>query len=229
MPQLQNNNRTQTRTNQGNAPRNNIYVSEVKAITNYAIPNNADYEKQMSTNQLMNNIGGRLQDFTYKAQQIDTENKFNDYQTERTRLTKQYEIDYKKSPNELITKTYEKDLETLKNTYEKQVPSLFKNNFLSRIDQQDKQDSLNLEFFRKKTELDYQVKKYVDNTNNELKQVREASASGDNNLVAETVAKLPNRKQSLINSFGELSGNGSPDPLPYATTKFVQILEFLML
>lgn len=204
MPQLQNNNRVPVKVNDGNAPKSNSYINEVEAVNNYNVPSNTAMALGGIGN-IMNNLSEKLQDFSFKTQQIETENKFNEYQIESNNLTKEYKFNYQRQPSEELTKVYEHDMENLKTEYEKQIPGLFKDNFLQRIDIMAKQNDLN--FFRKSADLNYQSQKYLNTLNESLNTINRASYEGNFEAMENEINTLSIKKEQPIALYGDIKGN----------------------
>lgn len=136
---------------------------------------------------------------------METENKFNEFQTEYSNRTKDYRFNYERNPSEDLTKQYEADIQNLKDTYEKQIPSLYKNNFLQRVNLMDK--SQNLDFFRKVADLQYQSNKYMESLNQSINVVNNASYEGNYDIITTAVSQLPGIKSQLNILYGDLEGN----------------------
>ena len=204
MPQLQNNNRGLIKSNSGNAPRNPSYINEVKT-TEYK-----NIQKNYATifggiSNTINNINEKFIELETKKQQIQTENVVNDLSLDYSNRTKQYQMDYKKNPNEEITKQYENDVKVMIDSYEEKVPFSFKNSFIERTNRLQK--NANLDFFRKITDLDYQSQKFRNTLDNSLDNVSTNAYLGNQEAIEYEIATLPLKKQQLIDIYGDIDGN----------------------
>lgn len=208
MPQLQNNNRAPVKVNDGHAAKGGSYINEVEAVQDHRrYPNDISNGTALlnGLNNVMNNLNSKLQNFALKTQQLEAENKFNEYQLDSKNLTKNYKFNYQRQPSEELTKQYENDLQQLKDSYENQMPNLYKNEFLQRTNLLDKQE--NLEFFRRTTDLEYQSKKYLNNLYSNLDNVADASFQGNFEMMENEVMTLPLKKQQLLDLYGDIEGN----------------------
>ena len=193
MPQLQNNNRTSIKSNQGNAPRNGSYINEAKV---------AEYKNiQKNSTTILRGIadfgvqaGEKLQEIETKKQQMDMENKFNDYTRDFSNRTKLYQTEYAKNPDQKLTDQYENDIKNMTESYEGQIPFAFKNNFLERTNILQK--NTNLDFFRKITEINYQNEKFINNLNDSLESINTNSYLGNQQAINYEIANLPLKKDN---------------------------------
>jgi hypothetical protein len=182
----------------GVVPKAPSYIDEVKTQNAFA------------TDQTGQVIGGAVKDiynigmqYAQKSLEMKAVNGLNDYNLEYQNLTQQYKADYARDPdNKDTTKIYESNVKNLQQKYDKQVSEFYKPYLQKQMT--DLSTKSNLDFYRKETDLTFQMKKFEDGMNNDIQQFKNVGISGGS---PEELLKLAEPKEAqAIQLLGEYNG-----------------------
>lgn len=176
--QLQNNNIEPYQQHHGVAQRQSSYINEVKATNIYPTKTKASIVAS-GVAEITNVIAKAADGCEQKARQIEAINRTNEWHNDYKALTENYMFDYTRNPDDSInlTKQYENNLKTLQKKYEKQIPENYQQGFSKIVN--DTYNTNNLDLFRKKTDLEFQTKKFMDNMNDTIERTQTDTYNGN--------------------------------------------------
>ncbi len=176
--QLQNNNIEPYKQHHGIAQRQSSYINEVKATNIYPTKTKAAIVASVVA-EITNVIAKAANNCEQKAKQIEAVNRTNEWNNDYKTLTENYMFDYTRNPDDSInlTKQYENNLKTLQQKYEKQIPENYQQGFAKIVN--DTYNTNNLDLFRKKTDLEFQTKKFMDNMNDTIERTQTDTYNGN--------------------------------------------------
>jgi hypothetical protein len=180
-------------------PKNQPYINEVKPTEIYP----HDNAGHIIANGILN-LSQQALGFAIKSDEIKVENLKNDYALEYSNLTKQYQMDYQKNPqNANLTKTYETNVRNLNEKYEKEVPQASKDYFNKTITYANQKTNGDLDFFRKETDLKFQSNKFLDGINDDITNIQN---EGYNGMPPTSIVILNTKLQQAKRIYGNYQG-----------------------
>ena len=202
---LQNNNIEPQKDNSHHrAIKDEEYIDEVKP-TKPIIPSMGQVIAD-GINNLSLNATNIINQFNKKKEEVESINLKNDYLIEYNNRTKRYKEEYSLNPQDKnITINYENDIKKLTEDYQKKFSNNFyKNNFFIEATQIQKKNDL--DFFRKQTDLNYQINKFNDTLNNNIEHIQSQGYNNDIQAIAEAIATVPLFTEQAKNIYGEYQG-----------------------
>ena len=202
---LQNNNIEPQKDNSHHrAIKDEEYINEVKP-TKPIMPSMGQAIADGISN-LSLNATKILNQFNQKKEEIETINLKNDFLIEYNNRTKRYKQEYQLNPQDKnITINYENDVKKLTDDYQKKMPNNFyKNNFFIEATQIQKKNDL--DFFRKQTDLNFQLNKFNDTLNNNIENIQNQGLTNNIEAIAEAIATIPLFTEQAKTIYGEYQG-----------------------
>ncbi|MDR0423214.1 MAG: hypothetical protein LBH46_01345 [Rickettsiales bacterium] len=183
-------------------PKSDPYIKQAEQIAP-VVPSST-----MIAANAIGNAAGKIGDIMLatneKIAQFELENNRNDYIAEYDLMTKQYQQEYQRQPDEKLTKQYYSDVKKLNEKYTKQAPDMYKGLFVNQINDINYKNGGAVELWKNQVDLNYQTEKFNAGVNQVIGSMGEAGARGED--INPYMMALKGREQQAIALMGDVAG-----------------------